>query len=61
MEETIMNLSAPTMMVFIISAVIAVLGVLAGFGILTILPIPAFSLMSIGYIVLAAGCLFKGI
>ena len=56
-----MNLSAPTMIVFIISVVIAALGALAGFGILSIIPIPAISLMSIGYIILAAGCLFKGI
>ena len=56
-----MNLSAPTMVVFIISAVIAALGALAGFGILSIIPIPAVSLLAIGYIVLAAGCLFKGI
>ena len=57
----IMNLSAPTMVVFIISVVIAALGALAGFGILSIIPIPAISLMSIGFIILAAGCLFKGI
>ncbi len=56
-----MNLSAPTMVVFIISLVVAVLGMLAGFGILSIIPIPAVSLLSIGYIILAAGCLFKGI
>ncbi len=55
-----MNLSAPTMMVFVISLVIAVLGALAGFGILSIIPIPAVSLLAIGYIVLAAGCLLKG-
>lgn len=56
-----MNLSAPTTVVFIISVVIAILGALAGFGIFSILPIPAFSLMSIAYVVLAAGCLLKGI
>jgi len=56
-----MNLSAPTTVVFIISVVIAILGALAGFGILSIIPIPAFSLMSIAYIILAAGCLLKGI
>ncbi len=56
-----MKLSAPTMIVFLISLVIAVLGALAGFGIFSIIPIPAISLMSIGYLILAAGCLFKGI
>lgn len=56
-----MNLSAPTMVVFIISVVVAALGALAGFGIFSIIPIPAISLMSIGFLILAAGCLFKGI
>jgi len=56
-----MNLSAPTTVVFVISLVIAILGALAGFGIFSIIPIPAFSLMSIAYIILAAGCLMKGL
>lgn len=56
-----MNLSAPTNLVFIISLVIAILGLLAGFGILSIIPIPSISLMGIAYVVLAIGCLFKGL
>ena len=56
-----MNLSAPTMIVFIISVVIAILGVLAALGILAILPIPSVWIMTIAYVVLAAGALFKGI
>ncbi len=56
-----MNLSAPTMVVFLISLAIAVLGLLAGLGILSIIPISAFWLMTIGYVVLAAGTLMKGI
>ncbi len=56
-----MDLSAPTNLVFIISLVIAVIGILAGLGILAIIPIPAFWLVTIAYIVLAAGCLMKGI
>lgn len=56
-----MNLSAPTMVVFLISLVIAALGLLDGLGVLSIIPIQAFWMMTIGYIVLAAGCLFKGI
>lgn len=56
-----MNLSAPTMLFFLISLVIAILGILAGLGILAIIPIPAFWLVTIAYAVLAAGCLFKGI
>ncbi|MBL4732882.1 MAG: hypothetical protein JKY82_09830 [Rhizobiaceae bacterium] len=56
-----MNLSAPTTIVFLISVVIAIIGVLAGLGIFAIIPISAFWLVTIGYVVLAAGCLFKGI
>lgn len=56
-----MNLSAPTVVVFIISLVIAVLGILAGLGILAIIPVSAFWLVTVGYVVLAAGCLLKGL
>jgi predicted membrane channel-forming protein YqfA (hemolysin III family) len=56
-----MKLSAPTMLVFLISLVLAVLGVLAGLGILAVIPVPAFWLVTAGYAVLAIGCLFKGV
>jgi hypothetical protein len=56
-----MNLSAPTNIVFIIALVIAILGLLAGLGIFAIIPLSAFWLMTIAYVVLAAGCLLKGI
>lgn len=56
-----MKLSAPTIIVFLISVVIAVLGVLAGLGIFAIIPISAFWLVTIAYAVLALACLFKGI
>ena len=56
-----MNLSAPTMIVFLISLVVAVLGLLAGLAVLTVLPISAFWLMAIGYAILALGCLLKGV
>ena len=56
-----MNLSAPTNIVFIISAVIAILGILAGVGVLAVLPIAPFWLVTIGWVVLAAGCLLKGV
>ena len=55
-----MNLSAPTNLFFIISLVIALLGILAGLGILAIIPVPSFWLVTIGYIVLALACLLKG-
>lgn len=56
-----MNLSAPTMIVFVISLVIAALGLLAGLGIFSILPISSFWLMTIAYAVLLAGNLLKGV
>ena len=56
-----MNLSAPTNLFFLISLVLAALGILAGIGILAIVPVAPFWLVTIGYIVLAAGCLLKGI
>ncbi len=56
-----MSLSAPTMIVFLISLAIAILGVLAGLGIFSIIPVSAFWLVTIGYVILAAGCLLKGV
>lgn len=55
-----MNLSAPTQIVFLISLVVAILGILAGMGILVFLPISAFWLVTVGYVILAAGCMLKG-
>lgn len=56
-----MNLSAPTMAVFVVALIIAVLGLLAGLGVLAILPISGFWLMTVAFVVLAAGCLLKGV
>ncbi len=55
-----MALSAPTVIVFIISVVIAALAMLAATGVLVIIPIPSISLMGLAYVVLVIGCLFKG-
>ena len=56
-----MNLSAPTLVIFIVSIIIAALGILAGLGVMAFLPIPAFWLVTIGFLVLVAGCLFSGV
>ncbi|MCB1476556.1 MAG: hypothetical protein H6883_09540 [Rhodobiaceae bacterium] len=56
-----MSLSAPTMVVFIISLVIAIIGVLAALGTLTMIPLASVWIMTIAYIVLAAGTLLKGL
>lgn len=55
-----MTLSAPTFPVFIISLIIAVLGILSGLGVFSIIPVSAFWLVTIGYLILLAGCLLKG-
>lgn len=56
-----MNLSAPTQIVFIISVIIAIIGIVAAFGALTFIPLAAVWIMLIAYIVLAAGCLLRGV
>lgn len=53
-----MNLSAPTQVVFLISLVLAVIGLLPLIGI-TAIPYASWGLLA-GYVVLAIGCLFKG-
>lgn len=55
-----MKLSAPTQIVFIISLVIAILGVLAGMAIIPSLPIASFWVVVIAYVVLALGNLLRG-
>ncbi|MCA0434658.1 MAG: hypothetical protein LCH46_15545 [Proteobacteria bacterium] len=56
-----MNLSAPTTVVFIISVIIAIIGVLAALGVVAFIPLASVWIMTIAFVVLAAGCLFKGI
>ncbi len=57
-----MRLSPPTMIVFIISVVLALIGILPLFGVaVPSIGISATWSLAIGYAVLAAGCLFKGI
>ncbi|MBN9233793.1 MULTISPECIES: hypothetical protein [Phyllobacteriaceae] len=56
-----MNLSAPTQIVFIISVVIAIIGLLAALGVLSFIPLAAVWIMLIAYIVLAVGCLLRGV
>lgn len=54
-----MNLSAPTQIVFLLSLVIAIVGILAGLAVIPGLPISAFWIVTIAYVVLAAGNLLK--
>ncbi|AZO62475.1 MAG: hypothetical protein EOQ55_22650 [Mesorhizobium sp.] len=55
-----MNLSAPTQIVFIISLVIAAIGLLAALGLLAFIPLASVWIMLIAYVVLAGGCLMRG-
>jgi threonine/homoserine/homoserine lactone efflux protein len=56
-----MNLSAPTQIVFWISLVVAIIGIIAALGALAFIPLAAVWIMVIAYIILAAGCLLKGV
>jgi len=54
------RLSAPTQLVFLISVILAVLGVLAIFISIPFVSGYAFWFVVAGYVVLALGCLLKG-
>jgi hypothetical protein len=56
-----MQLSAPKQVTYIIAVVIAILGFLSQAGMLTFLPISAFALLAIAFIVLAVSLLIKGV
>ncbi len=55
-----MNLSAPTFIVFIVSLIVAVVGLVAGLGVIPAFATYAFWLVVAAYVILAAACLFKG-
>ena len=55
-----MKLSAPTQMIFIISLVVAVIGLLMALGVLAMIPIASVWMMTLAYAILAVGCLMKG-
>jgi len=56
-----MDLSAPKTITFVIAVVIAILAALAALGIFSFIAIPSVWLMAIAFVVLAAGCLLKGV
>jgi len=56
-----MDISAPKTVTFVIAVIIAALAVLAALNVLSFIPIAAVWLMTIAFIVLAAGCLLKGV
>ncbi len=54
------RLNAPTQLVFLISLILAVLGVLAIFVSIPIISGYAFWFVVAGYVLLALGCVLKG-
>jgi hypothetical protein len=55
------KLSAPTQIVFLISLALAVIAVIGVFVSIPFVSLYAFWIAIIGYIVLAAGCMMKGV
>jgi hypothetical protein len=61
MRRLKMKFSAPSVLIFVISLVIAVIGALTALGTVAFIPLASVWIMAIAYAVLAAGCLFKGV
>ena len=55
-----MNPSAPTQIVYIISLVIAIIGVLAALGVVSFIPLASVWIVTIAYAILAIACLVRG-
>lgn len=56
-----MKLSAPTNIVFIVAVVIAIIAALAATGVVAMIPVASVWIMAVAFIVLALGCLLKGV
>jgi hypothetical protein len=56
-----MKFSAPSVLVFVISLVIAVVAALTAMGSVAFIPLESVWIMAVAYVVLAAGCIFKGV
>ncbi|MBO6637245.1 MAG: hypothetical protein JJ920_04845 [Roseitalea sp.] len=56
-----MNLSAPTQLVFIISAVIALVALLMAINVIAFIPVASVWIALVAFVVLAAGTLLKGV
>lgn len=55
-----MTLNAPTQIVFLISLVLAILAVVGLFVAIPVVTMYSFWIMTAAYVVLAAGCVLKG-
>ena len=56
-----MKLSAPTQAVFLIAVILGLLGILGHYGIIAAATGYSFVLVMIAFILLALGCLLKGL
>lgn len=56
-----MKLSAPKNVTFWIGVVVGLLGLLSQLAIFTLLPVPAFWLLFIGFVILVLGNIVKGL
>lgn len=54
-----MNLSAPTQIVFLLSLIIAIVGILVALAVIPALPIASIWIVTAAYVVLALGCMLK--
>ena len=56
-----MELSAPKNITFIIAVVIAIIAALAGLGVISFIHVASVWIMAVAFVVLALGCLLKGV
>lgn len=55
-----MSLNAPSQIIYIIALIIAIIALLMFFNVIAFIPVAAFWVMTLAYVVLAAACLMKG-
>lgn len=60
MASKFVRLSAPTQNLFLVSLVLAILALLGGLVVIPVISVYAFWIAIIAYIVLAIGCVMKG-
>ena len=56
-----MELSAPKNIIFIVAVVIAIVAALAAIGVVSFIPVASVWIMAVAFVVLALGCLLKGV
>ncbi len=59
-REGAMKLNAPTQVIYIIALIIAIIALLMVFSVINFIPISAFWVMTIAYVIVAGACLMRG-